>query len=145
MLDSLFNSIFGWAIDISPIFGLFIIAFVLTLFVTLVYKFMTDQELLKSIKQEMKEIREEMKKFKDDPQKMMELNKKSMEHSLSQMKNTFKPMLITFIPLIIVFGWLRNIYGTLTLNFLGIHSWLLIYIIFSMVLSLILRKIMKVY
>lgn len=146
VLDSFFNSIFGWAIESSPLWGLFVVSFILTFFVTLVYKFMTDQEALKSIKQEMKEIRKEMKEFKDDPEKMMELNKRSMEKSMVQMKSSFKPMIITFIPLIIVFGWLRNIYEGVQLNFLGfIDGWLWVYIIFSMVISLTLRKLMRVH
>lgn len=146
VLDSFFNAIFGWAIEVSQIFGLFIISLVLTLFTTLVYKLATDQEALKTIKEEMKDLRADMKRFKDDPEKMMELNKISVEKSMIQMKNSFKPMLITFIPLIIVFGWLRNTYNETELNFLGfIDSWLITYIIISVAVSIILRKIMKVH
>jgi len=147
VLDSFFNAIFGWAIGQPPsLVGLIVVSIVLTFFVTLVYKFMTDQEALKSIKKEMKEIRKEMKEVKDDPTRMMELNKQSMEKSMVQMKNSFKPMIITFIPLIIIFGWLRNVYEGVDLNFLGfINGWLWVYIIFSMIISIILRKIMKVH
>ncbi len=145
VLENFFQNTLGWAIEWSPLGGLFIVSFILTLLVTLVYKYMTDQELLKSIKQEMKEIRKEMKLFKEDPTKMMELQKISMEKSMVQMKNTFKPMLITFIPLILVFGWLREVYATLEISFLGMSSWLLIYIIFSVIFSATLRKILKVH
>ncbi len=146
VLESFFNAIFGWAIEASKLWGLLFISFILTLFVTLIYKFATDQEALKSIKKEMKEIREDMKKFKDDPEKMLELNKRSIEKSMVQMKNSFKPMIITFIPLIIVFGWLRNTYEGVNLNFLGfINGWLWVYLIFSVVMSIILRKLMRVH
>ena len=144
-LENFFENTLGWAIEWSPLGGLFIISFLLTLLVTLVYKHMTDQELLKSIKEEMKELREEMKRFKEDPKKMMELQKESMEKSMVQMKNTFKPMLITFIPLILVFGWLREKYELIDISFLGITSWLWIYIIFSIILSTTLRKFLKVH
>jgi len=145
MLDSLFNTIFGWAVGPSPLWGLLIVSLFLTLFTTLVYKFVTDQEVLKQIKGEMKEIRKEMKEAKDNPEKMLELNKRSMEKSMIQMKNSFKPMIITFIPLIIIFSWLKNTYEPIALNLLGIHSWLLIYIIFSIIISIILRKLLKVH
>jgi len=106
VLDSFFNSVFGGVIESSPLGGLIFISFVLTLLITLAYKFMTDQKLMKSVKEDMKSIRKQMKEFKDEPDKVMELQKKSMEMSMSQMKNSFKPMLITFIPLIIFFGGL---------------------------------------
>jgi len=145
VLETFFEKTFGWLIELSPLGGLFVISFVLTLLVTLTYKYMTDQELLGSIKKEMKEIREDMKKFKENPQKMIELQKTSMEKSIIQMKNTFKPMLITFIPLILVFTWLREVYTSIDITFLGISNWLIIYIIFSIILSATLRKILRVH
>ena len=145
VLDSFFNAIFGWAMESSKVWGLFVISLVLTFFVTLVYKFMTDQEALKSIKQEMKDIRKEMKEVKDNPDRMMELNKQSMEKSMVQMKNSFKPMIITFIPLIIIFGWLRETYAELPIEFLWFSSWLWIYIIFSIIFSIFIRKLLKVH
>lgn len=145
VFDNFFQSIFGWAIEWSPVGGLIIICFILTLLITLVYKYMTNQNLLKSIKKDMKDIRHNMKEFRSDPQKMMELQKISMEKSMQQMKNTFKPMLVTFIPLILIFGWLRVQYVGLEINFIGITSWLLIYIICSIIFSMFLRKVLKVH
>ncbi len=145
VFDNFFNSVFGWAIEADPLGGLIFISFVLTLLITLAYKFMTDQDLMKSVKAEMKEIRKEMKEFKDNPEKVMELQKKSMDKSMIQMKNSFKPMLITFIPLIIIFGWLRSVYAEEVVKFLWIDSWLWIYIIFSIIFSIALRKFMKVH
>jgi uncharacterized membrane protein (DUF106 family) len=145
VFDNFFQGLFGWAINWNPVGGLLVICFILTLFITLVYKFMTDQKLLKTIKSDMKDLRKKMKEFRSDPKKMMELNKISMEKSMQQMKNTFKPMLVTFIPLILIFGWLREQYTLIEISFLGIKSWLFIYIVFSIVFSMFLRKIMKVY
>lgn len=145
MLDSFFNSIFGWAINWSSIGGLIIVAFILTLITTMVYKFATDQKAIKGMKEEMKQIRNEMKEFKDDPAKVLALQKKSMESSLKQMKMTLKPMIITFIPLIIIFGWLRSVYTTMPINFLGLTSWIWVYIIFAVLFSIILRKILRVH
>ncbi len=145
VLDSFFNSIFGWAIEMSPLTGIIVISFVMTLIATFIHKIMTDQNLLKNIKQEMKQIRKEIKEASQDPQRMAELNKKSMEKSMTQMKHTMKPILITMIIFFILFGWLRTTYDVLTLNFLGIHSWLWTYVILSFIFSLLLRKILKVH
>ncbi|MBT3395417.1 DUF106 domain-containing protein [archaeon] len=145
MLDSLFDAIFGKLIEQSPTGALLLISFLLTSLVTVIYKFATDQELIKSLKAEMKEIREDIKNFKNDPEKVMELQKKSMQKSMTHMKQTMKPTLITMLPLLIIFSWLRNIYNEITVNFIGIHSWFWVYLISSVVFSITLRKLLKVH
>ena len=144
VFDSFFNSIFGGLIGMSPLGGILLISFILTLVITLLYKVFTDQKALKAIKDEMKEMRNEMKEFKQDPQKMIELQKRSMQKSLEQMKHTIKPMLITMIPLIIIFSWLRSTYTDMGALIFGL-SWLWIYILSSIIFSIILRKVLKVH
>jgi uncharacterized membrane protein (DUF106 family) len=145
MLDSLFNSIFGSMIGKSPIAALLFISFLLTTLVTVFYKLLTDQELIKSLKLEMKEIREDMKNFKDDPEKTLELQKESMQKSMTHMKQTMKPTFITMLPLLIIFSWLRGVYGEMDLNFLGFHNWLWVYILSSILFSVLIRKLLKVH
>lgn len=145
MFDSFFNAIFGSLIAKSPLGGLILVCFLLTLLMTVAYKYLTDQELMKSLKQEIKDFQKEMKELKDNPSKMMEIQKKAMEKNMKYMMHSFKPMLFTFIPLIIIFGWLRNVYTTQTVSFIGITSWFWIYIIFSVGFSMILRKLLKVH
>src|SRR3989344_5236729 len=108
VLDSFFNYIFGGLIVWNPLGALIIISFLLMLMTTLVYKYFTDQEALKSLKEEMKQIQEDMKKFKDNPDKMMELQKKSFNKMIESFKHQIKPMLITFVPFLILFPWLSN-------------------------------------
>jgi len=144
VLDSFFNSVFGWAIEISPLFGVIMIAFAMTLMVTLIYKFLTDQKSMKRLKEEMKDLRKEIKLAAQDPAKMAELNKISIEKSMQQMKHSLKPTLITMLPLILVLGWMGSTYETLTLNFFGISSWLWTYIIISLIFSIVLRKVLRV-
>jgi uncharacterized membrane protein (DUF106 family) len=107
MLDFILDPIFSPLLKLSPLFAILIVSFGFTLLLTLVYKWMTDQHMMKSLKDEMKGHREEMKKHKDNPQKVMELNKKSMEANMKYMMHSMKPTLITFIPIIIIFGWLN--------------------------------------
>lgn len=84
----------------------------------------------------------------------MELNKEMMQLSMESMKHNLKPMIITFLPLLFVFAGLRSLYygmGDLipwgaNLPLVGTGAgWLLCYIIFSMIFSIALRKIMKVH
>ncbi len=145
VLEAFFNKIFGSLIAWNNLYALIIISFILTLIITIIYKYLTDQNLIKQLKQESKELQQKAKDHKHDTQKMMEFQKQAMEKSMSLMKHSLKPTLITFIPLIIVFGWLRTTYNDIQLNFLGfINSWLWIYIISSIIFSIILRKILKI-
>nr|MBI4156842.1 DUF106 domain-containing protein [Candidatus Woesearchaeota archaeon] len=142
-LNNFFNFIFGWAVNISPLIGMIVISFFLTLIVTLVYKWTTDQVMMKSLKDELKQHQKEMKNYKDDPKKMMEIQGKAMEKNMKYFMHSLKPMIITFIPLILVFGWLKLTYNGIEVLF-GL-SWIWSYIIFSMIFSIVLRKVLKVY
>jgi len=151
MLDALFNAVFGPLMKLIPEpFNLLVISFLLTFIITLIYKWMTNQEMMKSLKTEIKELQSEMKSSKDDHQKVMGLQKKAMEKNMKYMLQSFKPMLVTFIPIIFIFSWLRNFYTSmgnptvLNLGFMQL-GWLGSYIVFSIILSILLRKVMKVY
>lgn len=74
----------------------------------LVYKWMTDQNLMKQLKEEIKELQNEMKTLRDNPTKMGEVNKKAMETNMKYMMHSMKPTLVTFIPIILIFGWLNS-------------------------------------
>lgn len=144
MFDSFFNSIFGGLIDWNPLIGLLILSFLLTLLISLSYKFLTDQKLMKDHKDEIKILQKEMKELKNEPDKMMEKQKVLMEKNLKMMKHNFKPMLFTFIPLIIVFGWLRETYTPMGKLIFGM-SWFWIYLISAVVFSMVIRKLLKIY
>ena len=144
VLDSFFNAIFEGVINYSPLSGVLVVSFVFAVLVTLVYKYSTDQEVLKSLKEEMKELRKEMKDFKDNPDKMMEIQKKSFEKSMQQMKMQFLPMIITFIPLLILFGWLSKTYADKGALIIGL-SWIWVYIISSIIFGIALRKLLRVH
>ncbi|MEK6907499.1 MAG: EMC3/TMCO1 family protein [Nanoarchaeota archaeon] len=130
----------GW----NPAVSLLIISFILTFITTLIYKYTTDQQLMKSFKEESKKMQEEMKLLKDNPQKMMEKNKELMGKNMKMMRQSFKPLLYTFIPFAIIFFGLRNLYEPFGKILFGL-SWIWIYILSSLIFNLILRKIMKVY
>jgi len=107
MFESILNPIFGPLLGLPPFWAVLIIAFVIALLITLVYKWMTDQHLMKSLKEEIKSFQQQMKEFKHDPKKVMEIQKRAMQTNMKYMMHSFKPTLITFLPIIIIFGWLH--------------------------------------
>ena len=153
MLDSFFNWIFAPIMKLGKFWALVIISFILTALITFIYKWTTNQQLLKQMREEIKQHQSKMKDHKDNPQKVMELKKRSMEVNLQYMKHSMKPMLITFIPLIIIFGWLRKTFDTgavITFPFkiplIGNDmGWLGVYIISSIIFSTLLRKVLKIH
>ena len=145
MFDNFFNLIFGPIMNLPDPINLLIISFILTGLITLAYKYLTDQEKMKGLKGEMKLAQKNMKEFKDQPDKMMAMQKDVMKKNMEYMKHSMKPTLFTFVPIIIIFGWLRNYYEALGNPdvFLGL-TWIWAYIIFSLVISIVLRKVMKI-
>ncbi len=108
VLDSFFNTIFGPLINFNILLAVIVISFLISLIMTLVYKWMTDQHLMKSLKEDMKSHQSEIKKHKENPQKMLELQKLAMDKNMKYMMHSMKPTLITFIPIIIIFGWMSS-------------------------------------
>tara|TARA_Y100000034_G_C6831793_1_gene375503 strand:- start:584 stop:1018 length:435 start_codon:yes stop_codon:yes gene_type:complete len=144
MLDSFFNSIFGGLIGWSPLAGLLIISFLLTLLISLSYKWLTNQKELKEHKEEVTALQKELKELKNEPDKMMAKQNELMKKNMGMMKHNLKPMLFTFIPLIIIFGWLRETYTPMGKLIFGL-SWFWIYLITAVVFSMIIRKLLKIY
>jgi len=149
MFDGFFDAAFGPIMNLPDPLNLFIISFILTALITLAYKYLTNQTKMKELKAEMKETQKKMKDMKDEPGKMMSMQKDAMKKNMEYMKHSMKPMLFTFVPIIIIFGWLRNYYTALgnpkvlTIGSLGL-TWIWAYIIFSVVISIVLRKVFKV-
>jgi len=107
MLESIINPIFAPLLQLPILWVIIIISLVLALFMTLIYKWMTDQHLMKTLKDDIKKFQQQMKEFKHDPKKVMEIQKRAMQTNMKYMAHSMKPTLITFIPIIIIFGWLH--------------------------------------
>ena len=107
VFDNLLNPVFSPLVALPPIVGIFIISLIISLIITIVYKYMTDQTLMKDIKTRQKTLQKQMKEHRKDPPKAMKLQKQAMELNMQYMKQSFKPTLITFLPIIIIFGWLN--------------------------------------
>ena len=101
------DPVLGPLLNMNPTTAILLVSGLTSLIITVLYKYMTDQELIKSIKNDQKKMRKEMQKYKDDPKKVMAMNSKMMSQSLGLMKQTLRPSLVTMIPILLVFGWLH--------------------------------------
>ncbi|MBW2977788.1 DUF106 domain-containing protein [Candidatus Woesearchaeota archaeon] len=107
MFESIINPIFEPLLKLPILWAIIMISLLLALFMTLVYKWMTDQHLMKTLKEDIKKFQQQMREFKSDPKKVMEIQKRAMQTNMKYMAHSMKPTLITFIPIIIIFGWLH--------------------------------------
>src|SRR3989338_2846898 len=106
VLDSILNPVLYPLLNLNIAVAIVIISFLLSLTMTVIYKLVTDQDLMKQLKSELKEFQKEIKELKSHPEEAMKVQKKMMETNMKYMINSMKPTLITFIPIIIIFGWL---------------------------------------
>ena len=133
------------------ILDIYLISLVAAVFITLVNKYMTDQTKIKALRSEMKELRKKQQEVlkKKNPKEMQEFQQKMMAKSMENMKHSMNPkiMLTTMIPMLLLFGAVRVAYGEfgefLDLGFTQ-FGWLGTYICFSILNSIIVKKILDV-
>jgi len=133
----------GFLLNLNLYFGMCVIVFLFTSVSVLVQKYGTDQEELKRIKEEQKILRKEMDKYKANPEKLMALQKKQLEFIPKTMDITMKPLIYTAVPFILFFRWFNDYFSGIEFKFFGVLSWFWFYIILSIVISMVLRKILK--
>ena len=107
--EAIFNPIFGPLLSLEPIYFVLIMSFLLSVLITVVYKFMTNQTLMKELKDKLKDYQKQMKEHRSDTKKLLELQKSAMDVNMQYMLQSFKPTLVTFIPVILIFGWLSQV------------------------------------
>lgn len=124
----------------NPKISVVVISFLITLGMTLVTKYFSDQGRMKELKAEQKKYQATIKEHKGNPDKQKEIQKEMMKSSMELMKYSFKPMIITFLPIIIIFWWIRGIYLETAIA----TTWLWWYILTSVASSIVLRKVLNV-
>ena len=108
MLNSLLDPIFFPLLKLGYTWALVILSFLITLLITIIYKYVTDQDRMKYLKKELKKLQAQMreKQKSGDLKSLKKLQAKMMPLNGELMKHSMKPTLYTFIPIIIIFGWL---------------------------------------
>ncbi len=137
------NPTAGKLLDWNVNFGMIIVAGIITLFITIVQKYTIDAETLTRLKKEQKDISEQMKQFRNDPTKMLELQKKQMPLMREIMEVTMGSTLYSAVPIILFFRWFADYFAAANVKVFGFMSWFWAYILVSIILSSIFRKIFK--
>lgn len=107
-LDPIFNPVMLPILNFNPFLGIVVLALIITLIVTLAYKFFSNQDEMKRLKDKQKEFQDKMKSVKDKPEEMMKIQKEAMTTNFEYMKHSIKPTLITMIPILIIFAWMTG-------------------------------------
>ena len=116
------------------------ISIAVTLTMTLVSKYFTNQDRMRELKTVQKTCQIKLKENKDNVKKMAEIQKQMLECNMEMMKHSMKPLLFAFIPLILLIGWLKGVYLTTEIA----SSWLWWYIGSGIASSIVFRRIFKV-
>lgn len=140
-LNPTIGVVLSWNLEL----GMILIVFFISLFMTVVQKYATDQETLREMKKEQKRLNDEMKSVRDHPEKLMELQKESMKLIAPMMKLSMRSAVYTIIPLILLFRWFNDHFISAgNPHIFGIFSWFWFYILGSLIFSSILRKALNV-
>ena len=124
----------------NPKVSLVAISFLITLAMTLVTKYFTDQSKMKELKDIQKACQIKLKDNKGNLEEQKKIQKEIMACSMELMKHSFKPIIFTFIPLILIFWWIREIF----LETVIANTWLWWYIGAALISSIFLRKVLNV-
>ncbi|MCK4997002.1 DUF106 domain-containing protein [Candidatus Pacearchaeota archaeon] len=125
-------------LSVQPKYSIAMFSVLVTLVSTMVQKWLTNQEHLKTLKARQKELQKEIKKTKD-PTLLQGINKEMMDITMVMFKSSMKPMFVTIIPFLLLFSRLKGVYVPV----LG-SSWIWYYLGYSIVASMIIRKVFKV-
>jgi len=127
-------------INLYPKISITIISIFVTLVMTMITKYFTDQDRMAELKKIQDACKIRLKEKNLKPEDMSKINKEMFECSLQITKHSMKPILFTIVPLILLIGWLRGVYLETAIA----KTWLWWYIGTGVASSLIFRKIFKV-
>ena len=135
----------GRLLDYNTDFGIIIITIFIALFMTVIQKYGVDNDTLGKLKKEQKELTLEIKKFKEHPEKMMELQKQALPKSLEMINLSMRPLMFTAIPMLLFIRWIGDYFGNFEqpIKIFGFFSWIWAYFIFTIIFSIIFRKLFK--
>ncbi|MFH0874350.1 MAG: EMC3/TMCO1 family protein [archaeon] len=104
---NILDTVLGPLLTINPLLSIIIISFILSLLITIAYKFLTNQSLMKDLRDEQNSLQKKLKELKNHPEKAMKVQSEMMEINMKYMTHSMRPTLVTFIPIILIFGWLN--------------------------------------
>ncbi|MBU5575296.1 MAG: EMC3/TMCO1 family protein [Candidatus Aenigmatarchaeota archaeon] len=149
VINNGFNFIFSPILELPPIIAETIIVALIIFIITLLSKYLVNQEKVKQIKAEIKSLQEKIKELqKTNPSEankhfynIIMLNNKLMRLNL-------KSMVVSLLIFILFFPWLSSVFlenVVIIIPYLNIKfGWLMWYLITSLTFSFLFRKILNV-
>jgi uncharacterized membrane protein (DUF106 family) len=104
---NILDILLGPLMSLNPTLSLAILSLIISAIVTIAYKYLTDQTLMKQLKDDLKRLQKEMKENRSDTKRVLGLQKEAMEKNMTYMSHSLKPSLITLLPIIFIFGWMN--------------------------------------
>ena len=104
VFENLLNPVFNPLLNLPTLWAVVILSFLISVIITLVYKYTTNQDLMKQLKDEMKEFQKEIKELRKEPEKAMQVQKRAMQTNMKYMMHSMRSTLFSFIPIIIIFS-----------------------------------------
>lgn len=156
MLESVLNAIFSPVLKLQPIWGMLIISSIITVIVTLINDKLMKSAHAKDFKQKMDKTKAEMMESQKsgDKEKVNKYMEKMMEMNSEYLQKMMKPLsvslAISMLLVILFFPWMKaNYNGNIILTIPKVVpliggkdlNWLWWYIITSLIVGLVLRKI----
>lgn len=107
-LDPVLNPVLGPLLTKSPLLLILLVSLLISVIITVAYKFLTNQEEMKRLKEQQKEFQKQMKELRQHPEEMMKVQKEAMKSNMDYMKHSLKATLITMLPIILIFSWMSG-------------------------------------
>ncbi len=107
-LDPVLNPVLGPLLTKSPLLLILLVSLVISVIITVAYKFLTNQEEMKRLKEQQKDFQKRMKELRQHPEEMMKVQKEAMKSNMDYMKHSLKATLITMLPIILIFSWMAG-------------------------------------
>jgi len=139
VLDPSLGVLLNW----NPVVGMILIVMIMALITTLLQKYGTDQETMRELKKEQKELQEKLKSLERGSKEYSEMSMKSLQMMGPMMKLGMRPAIYTAVPFILLFRWFSDYFMVVDVKLLGL-SWFWFYLLGSIIISSILRKLFKV-
>ncbi|MCP3681158.1 MAG: DUF106 domain-containing protein [bacterium] len=116
MFESVMHPVMSPLLKLPDLAAIVLVSFLIAFLITIIYKYTTNQSLMKDLKTEMKAFQKQVKELKGHPEKAMAVQKQAMQTNMKYMMHSFKSTIFTFIPIILIFGWLSGHYGYLPIQ-----------------------------
>jgi len=142
-VSGILNPTAGSLLSWNLLGGMTFLVLLLSIFMTLVQKYTTDQKTMREMKEEQKRLQQEMKKFAPGSKEHSDLGMQSMKMMGPMLKLGMRPIIYTAIPIILLFRWFADYFAIVDFKF-WIFNWFWFYLLGSIIFSSILRKILKV-